>query len=380
MTDDLYRHPDEPRQAATVTILRARQGCLATKRYTSAGVESYRVSQTVAAYGRTVFDLGGLFGLLTRLSCDPRAFIVRGVPHPEADHDNMNRRYLDDPRKPEPPHMVPADCGWLCVDVDSLDVGDQGQAMSPRERVFEVLAHLPALAMRAGCVVQWSSSAGCDGWRRLKAHVWFLLDRPAYCKSWKSWWAQQMEAGRSGAVDLALYQPVQPHYTASPLFCGVPDPVAGERLIYVPGPRLVVPETVVGLDAWLVEQDEIARQRRIAQEQARLRVKAAMAVRSERAVHGTRRSYARAALSAAVEAIGQCPEGMRHDTVRDQAIATYGLVLSGALAHDQWWASIEQAALARLGGEGREREVLRLMESATTRAVARDLSTVGGRP
>ena len=60
--------------------------------------------------------------------------------------------------------------------------------------------------------------------------------------------------------------------------------------------------------------------------------------------------------------------------------ATYSLVLAGVLEAAVWRQALEAAGLARLGGEGREREVIRLLDSACKRAEARDLSTVGVRP
>jgi len=358
-----------------MTILRAAPGGRATKKFTATEVLPYSVGEYVSAHGRAAVGLPGLYRLLGKVSRDPRAFVVRGVPREGANLERMNRRYLADPERGAP-DMVAADQRWLCVDLDGIE--NPGLS-DPDERAAHLIKQLPLAFWAAGHVVQWSASAGRDGWKMLKAHVWFVLDRPAYCKSWKAYWTARMAEGW-GPVDHCLYQAVQPHYTADPIFEGVADPCADGRLYYYDGPAVRTPDEVVDLATWTAQQEEIARARAAAQERALLLARARMATQSERAVLGQRQGYARSALRRAVEAIAGCGEGSRHDTIRDQAVATYGLVLAGALAHDVWWADLEAAGMARLGGEGREREVIRLLESAIKRAEARDLTLVGVRP
>lgn len=358
-----------------VTILRAPAGQRATKLYRPGEVLPYQVGEHVSCHMRTTCGLAGLYRLLLRASTCSRSFIIRGIPAPDADLDWMNRRYLADKDRAAP-GIIAADQRWLCVDLDTID---NPGLTDPDERAAYLLSKLPPVCQTAGHIVQWSASAGYDGWKKLKAHVWFVLDRPAWCKSWKAYWTTQIELG-FGPVDHCLYQPVQPHYTADPVFEGVEDPCDGRRIYLYPGPALIVPAEVVDLATWQAEQEEIAQRRKAELERAALVARARMATRSERAMMGMRQGYAQAALRRAVEAIESCSEGTRHDTIRDQAVATYGFVLAGALAHEVWLDALEAAGMARLGGEGREYEVRRLLNSAPRRAEARDLSTVGAQP
>lgn len=358
-----------------LTILRTPAGGRATKLFRPGEVLPYHVGEYVSCHTRAACGLAGLYRLLLRASSDPRSFVVRGTPRTGAQLEHMNRRYLED-RDRSAPDVTPADQRWLCVDLDTIE---NPGLTDPDERAAYLLSLLPEPFRTAGCIVQWSASAGVDGWKKLKAHIWFVLDRPAYCKSWKAYWTTQIAEGY-GPVDHCLYQPVQPHYIANPLFEGVEDPCAGARIYLYPGPALVVPAEVTDLATWQAEQDELARVRAAEQQRAALIARARMATRSERGMAGMRQGYAQAALRRAVEAIAGCSEGTRHDTIRDQAVATYGFVLAGALAHDVWRETLEAAALARVGGEGRELEVRRLLDSAPRRAAARDLSTVGVRP
>src|SRR5690606_35631973 len=71
---------------------------------------------------------------------------------------------------------------------------------------------------------QLSSSAGhSDNKAVLKAHVWFWLDRPLTSATIKAYFKAKVAVGD---VDTSLFNPVQVHYTANPVFeAGVVDPV-----------------------------------------------------------------------------------------------------------------------------------------------------------
>jgi hypothetical protein len=337
-----------------LTILTCLKGHVATKTFTPAGSVAFNAGYRYMYHGRAALGLCGLHRLLTKLSAHPQSFVISGVPREGLDLTvPQRRRYLDVTGDSD---VSPADQRWVCVDVDTLI--NEG-AEDERERAFELLCALPRPLRSAGCVVQWSSSAGMDGWKLLKAHLWFVLDRPAYCKSWKAWFTGEMEAGRSCKVDLALYQPVQPHYTAAPIFKGVADPLEGARLLLVPGPAVRVPAAVVGYEAWL-EQEAEAERKRVAQaaaEAARL----ALVPMWGRARMTER--YAQGALKAACEAVLSTGVGSRHDTLRDEAWATRRFVESGDLTAHEWREALRAAGIAAMG-EQRAREIDSILAGA----------------
>lgn len=344
-----------------LTILTCEAGHTATKTFTPRGVVSFDAGWRFHVRGRAALGLRGLHRLLTKLSAHPQSFVVRGAPREGLDLTQPQRRRYR-AAECEAPEFVPADQRWVCVDVDTLV--NEG-ASDERERAFELLCALPRCFRSAGCVVQWSSSAGMDGWRLLKAHLWFVCDRPAYCKSWKAWWAGEIEAGRSCKVDLALYQPVQPHYTAAPIFDGVADPLKGQRLLLVPGPAVRVPDAVVGYARWCEQerQAEAARQEAARREAARLALVPmwGKARRDE--------AYAAGALKRACAAVMETGVGSRHDTLRDQAWATRRFVESGDLSAQAWRDALYAAGVAAMGAE-RGREIESILAGAERRGAA----------
>lgn len=345
-----------------LTILTCEAGHTATKTFTPHGVVAFNAGWRFFYRGRRAEGLGGLYKLLGKLSGHPQSFVIRGAPREGLDLSvPQRRRYLVPEGSAELLEVLPTDQRWVCLDVDGFEVEGAAQ-MTPRERAFELLCALPRCFVSAGCVVQWSSSAGMDGWAKLKAHLWFVLDRAVYCKSWKDWLVGEFEAGRSCKVDGALYNPVQPHYTAAPLFEGVADPLDGERLLLIPGPTLRVPPEVLGYEAWLEREAEIERARQLAE-----RRKAAQLALVP--VWGRARMeerYAAGALRRAVEAIGSAGVGSRHDTLRDEAWALWRFVESGDLGLREWRDALHAAGVAALG-EGRVQEVVSILDGAVSR-------------
>src|SRR3989442_2673136 len=69
-----------------------------------------------------------------------------------------------------------------------------------------------------------SSSAGITHPSIVSLHLWYWLDRPvpdALLKAWALRW--NAKAGTK-LIDPALFNDVQPHYTAAPTFAGLIDP------------------------------------------------------------------------------------------------------------------------------------------------------------
>lgn len=345
-----------------LTILTCEPGYTATKTFTPEGSVAFNAGWRYFYRGRAAQGLPELHQLLGRLSTHPQSFVIRGVPREGLDLTiPQRRRYRTPEGSAELLEVRPADQRWVCMDVDGFEVEGADQ-MTPRERAFELLCALPRCFTSAGCVVQWSSSAGMDGWAKIKAHLWFVLDRAVYCKSWKAWLFGEFEAGRSCKVDGALYQPVQPHYTAAPIFRGVADPLKGERLLLVPGPVVRVPEAVVCYERWLEQeaQAERARQAEAAREAARL----ALIPMWGRARMEER--YAQGALRRACAEVGGAGVGSRHDTLRDEAWATMRFVESGDLTEREWREALFAAGVAAMGA-ARTQEVVAILDGARAR-------------
>jgi hypothetical protein len=168
-----------------------------------------------------------------------------------------------------------------------------------------------------------------------------------------------------------LYNPVQPHFTAAPVFVGAPDPVA-QRSGFWPGePELVLPASVVDLATYRAEE----KQRLAAAEEWR-RKAAQRASRNPRA-DDQRQFYALKALERAVDAILSAGPGSRHLTIYRESCSMGGLaayVDIGAIR-----STLEQAACVAYAGENRDKEALRVVTEGIDVGLKqpRDLSHIG---
>jgi len=312
--------------------------------HTEARAEGYRFDCVPSAPIRNLQELGDALKAIER---EPEWLVVRGEP--ESTETRQRRVYLNDgPFKP-------TDRRWLCIDVDEID----------GSHVSEAIAALPDYVQRAGCWYQYSSSYGVK-LGKVKVHLWYWLDRPACCFSLRQW-AKSL----GGLIDAMLYNPVQPHFTAAPVFVGAPDPVA-QRSGFWPGePELVLPASVVDLATYRAEE----KQRLAAAEEWR-RKAAQRASRNPRA-DDQRQFYALKALERAVDAILSAGPGSRHLTIYRESCSMGGLaayVDIGAIR-----STLEQAACVAYAGENRDKEALRVVTEGIDVGLKqpRDLSHIG---
>ncbi|MBK3776189.1 hypothetical protein GAY31_18865 [Azospirillum brasilense] len=179
-------------------------------------------------------NLRQLANILEVLEKDPHACLVRGDLLPEAlviaeTGGAIRRRLLPDGE--EQPTFQPALRQWVMIDLDKLPAPDGiDPTQDPKAAIEYLLSLLPAGFEAADCYWQWSSSQGFKG-RLLSAHLWFWLDR-AYSDDELKVWAEPVNAAWKTAhpdgrnlIDTALFNPVQVHYTAAPVFDKVDDPL-----------------------------------------------------------------------------------------------------------------------------------------------------------
>lgn len=197
--------------------------------------KTWRADGTVAAYDQAKYftpssvPLGGIADLsaeLTKLEGDPHACVIRGVylgdDHataaglaPERGRVRRLLELFDDT-----PHH------WVLVEIDSYQPLTADPVRDAVEAIDEyVTTCLPACFHGAAYHWQLSNSAGhATKGGVLKAHVWFWLDTAYTSAHLKAWAKVTGLAG--GQLDDAVFNPVQIHYTAAPVFDdGVVDPV-----------------------------------------------------------------------------------------------------------------------------------------------------------
>jgi hypothetical protein len=207
-------------------------------------VEPYGRGEWFSAHAVPVHDIGSLGQALAELERDAFSFVVRGVMIPGTDPDRCRRLLypqLEDGLE-VPATFEPCARRWLGIDFDDLPtpVWDPVQLARRREAIrrdledhglepvnadldpapidpardwtlvcHAAIATLPPEFHGISCWWQMTSSAGIKPGIRLR--LWFWLDQPVSDAEAKRWVADS-------PVDLALYNPIQAHYIAAPIF------------------------------------------------------------------------------------------------------------------------------------------------------------------
>lgn len=207
----------------SLTILRHQANLLA---------KTWRADGTVAAYDQAKYfapasvPLAGIADLsaqLAKLEADPHACVIRGVYRGDAHaveaglapEGGRVRRLLE--LFDDQPHH------WVLVEIDSFEPLTADPVRDATAAIDEYITTcLPACFHGAAYHWQLSNSAGhATKGGVLKAHVWFWLATPYTSAQLKAW-----AVATAAELDTSVFNPVQIHYTAAPVFeDGVADPV-----------------------------------------------------------------------------------------------------------------------------------------------------------
>jgi hypothetical protein len=187
---------------------------------------------SISAYGNPKFftpqtvrvdGVRALSAALKRLEGDPQACLIRGLyvgdeaarARDEAQFKTGQVRRALDYFADQPLHTC-------LVDVDGFEPLSCYPEEDPVGAIEECIqTQLPPEFHGISYHYQLSASAGHSKYRGLlKVHLWFWLSDPATSAQLRAW------AGAHPVVDSALFNAVQVHYTARPLFSdGLQDPV-----------------------------------------------------------------------------------------------------------------------------------------------------------
>jgi hypothetical protein len=233
---DPTEHLFEPKvsdghNADDITVLKSDDGLRQTKLIRSDGTsEGAEYDTHFHHLYLKATSLAEIHNILEQLKDGLTCFVIRGRVTDEA--GEIHRRIwasngatlVDVPRR------------WLMVDIDKpvCELPSNWQD-DPAALVRAVIENaLPEEFRPAGVVWQWSSSMGVKA-GVVKVHLWFRLDTAIDSKSAKRWlkpWAMYH--------DDSVLQIGQPHYTATPVFDGLDDPVY-QRVGMIAGPEVKVP-------------------------------------------------------------------------------------------------------------------------------------------
>lgn len=300
-----------------------------------------------------VSDIFTLSQALIKVERCPRWYVVRGEQvDPRVKY--VRRTYLGDS-----PGFRPADRRWLCLDIDGLK-------HDGRDALTQALEVLPDYLQGVSCHWQLSSSYGIKTPREVSVHLWFWLDRPACDFSLRAW------AKTIPYVDPALYNPVQPHYTALPDFVGAPDPVEVRGGLRIGASSVaILPPEVVDLATYKAQREKAEREEQARREAASRR--AQINLRSD----NQREHYALKALESACRTIREAAPGGRHHAIISESAAMGSLAeyLPANIAIRE----LEQAAIDVLPANRRASEAGRTVRDGWNLGLQepRDLSHVG---
>lgn len=219
----------------TVTILWTAPGKVATKKFSKDSPESeIKVTQYDAGHLFTAFDPIGVYNIaelstiLKFVEQQQRALIIRGAPvsqcvinkpvHRIGSGEGAN--FKGNFRTPESGRY------YMQVDIDKYVLPKNLKLThSSIKTICEHLVHkLPAEFHDASYHWQLSSSAGVFDKTKVSIHLWFWLTSPVSDPNLKIWAKNVNEMAGITLVDPSLFQHVQAHYTAAPIFVGMNDP------------------------------------------------------------------------------------------------------------------------------------------------------------
>lgn len=227
-------------------------------RHSSALAKTWRADGTIGDYNhakyfgfeqKAVGNIQELTALLQNLEADPNACVIRGtykgnehaqVHDPDFKQGKTRRlaKLFDDS-----PHH------WVLVEVDEFEPLTCDPVDDPKSAIQEYIGScLPQCFHTASCYWQLSNSAGhAKNAGKLKVHLWFWLSTPYNSAQLKAW-----ADFNKLALDKAVLNTVQIHYTAAPIFeAGVKDPVV-HRSGFMDG--LIGDDVDLQIDAELLAQ------------------------------------------------------------------------------------------------------------------------------
>jgi hypothetical protein len=164
--------------------------------------------------------------VLTWLYDEPRRFIIYGQLLPGLDPGLRHyRRILG--HKKEPPSIECPPRRWLVLDLDGVAVPDgYGAPDKLAEAAYFIRDNkLPPYFRGVRCIAASTSSTGRKGPGIARLRLFFVLTHPASIDALYSW-ADTLSHPRSDlGLDPRVLRPMQPIYTARPIFRGMTDPV-----------------------------------------------------------------------------------------------------------------------------------------------------------
>ena len=243
-TVDIYPLAERPAHSAdpkALILLRTKSPERIATKHWKVGhdkpVRSYDKETYWQPFVAVPWDIIGLSALLKTIASDPRMMVVRGAVKQEAHGLTLVNRRIQD-RGDDKAHFEEVPRHALMIDLDDAPAPKDFDWQQEPERAakWAINQYLPKPFHGVTTYYQYSSSAGFKPGDKLRLHFWFWLNTPYDSRSLRAYFS-----GAGEHIDIAVYNPVQPHYTADPIVEGGPDPLAAGRSGLIEGDRAEVP-------------------------------------------------------------------------------------------------------------------------------------------
>lgn len=202
------------------------------KSSTEVTIASYDNAKNFLVEQTTISGIEEFSVLLSTLQSDPHRLIIRGAPHTDTDLSMRVKRkgYAPGAQTINEAPFQDAPQPWLMLDIDKLKLPDSLDInIDPQKAIAYAIAQLPREFQDISVHWQLSASAGLKDTGYVSAHLFYWLTEPVSSQRLKQWGKAINESRGSKLIDTALFQAVQIHYTAGPIFQGMPDPFEGKR-------------------------------------------------------------------------------------------------------------------------------------------------------
>ncbi len=198
----------------TLSVLKHTSRFLAKRWKADGTIQNYDCAKYFKLYEKRVSSIKGLSALLSSLERNNNACIIRGKyvgAETEQEADTEYKKDLVLRRKDTA--FVDQPLHTILIEVDKFEPLGSDPVFDPISSAKEfITSQLPNCFHHASYHWQLSNSAGHPSKRAFfKAHLWFWLKTPKTSTELRAW-------GEAIECDSSVFDPIQVHYTAAPVF------------------------------------------------------------------------------------------------------------------------------------------------------------------
>jgi hypothetical protein len=218
--------------ADNLTVLTTAPGKFATKIFTrhrdgNVRNRDYDRLKFFAVESMEVAGIESLAAALDKIASNPRAAVIRGSPLPQINRKHTRRLLKPDRNTGDQPTFREEPRHWFVFDLDHIErPALTDPATDPEAAVEHAIGRLPPEFHDCSCYWHFSSSQSVfPDDDTLSLHLAYWSSVPLDNVALKRWAIATNQVVGGKLIDPALFNPVQIHYVARPVFNGMNDPL-----------------------------------------------------------------------------------------------------------------------------------------------------------